>query len=72
VEARNRASRCIELTPDNAECQLIKGLTYAHENQWALATPFYKRFLELAPDHKNAPKVRDSLKRLEDQSKAGQ
>jgi pSer/pThr/pTyr-binding forkhead associated (FHA) protein len=71
VEARNRASRCIELQPNNAECQLIKGLSYAHENQWSLATPFYKRFLELAPDHKNAPKIRDSLKRLEEQDKPG-
>lgn len=65
VEARNRASRCIELSPNNAECQLIMGLTYANENEWTKATPFYTRFLELAPDHRLAPKIRDSLKRLQ-------
>ena len=68
-EARNRASRCIELTPDDAECLLVKGLSFAHENQWGAATPFLKRFLELAPDHRNAPKIRESLKRLEELDK---
>jgi pSer/pThr/pTyr-binding forkhead associated (FHA) protein len=69
AEARNRASACIELTPDDAECQLIKGLSFAHENEWNAATPSLKRFLELAPDHKLAPKIRDSLKKLEEQNK---
>jgi tetratricopeptide (TPR) repeat protein len=68
-EARNRASRCIELTPNDAECQLIKGLSYAHENSWMEATPFLKRFLELAPDHRMAPKIRDSLRKLEEQDR---
>lgn len=70
-EARNRASRCLELTPADADCQLLKGLSYAHENQWNTATPFLKRFLELAPDHKLAPKIRDSLKRLEETDNSG-
>jgi pSer/pThr/pTyr-binding forkhead associated (FHA) protein len=64
VEARNAASRCIKLTPDNADCQLVMGVSYANENEWDKATPYYKRFLELAPDHKLAPRIRESLKQL--------
>jgi Tfp pilus assembly protein PilF len=64
VEARTEASRCIKLMPDNADCQLVMGVSYANENEWDKATPYYKRFLELAPDHKLAPRIRESLKQL--------
>lgn len=64
VEARAEANRCITLTPDNPECQLVMGVAFANENAWEKATPYYKRFLELAPDHKLAPKIRESLKQL--------
>lgn len=64
AEARTEASRCIKLSPDNAECQLAMGVSYANENEWDKATPYYKRFLELAPDHKLAPRIRESLKQL--------
>lgn len=64
VEARTEASRCIKLTPDNPDCQLVMGVSYANENEWDKATPYYKRFLELAPDHKLAPRIRESLRQL--------
>jgi len=64
VDARTMAAKCIEFTPDNAECQLVMGLAYANEDAWKEATPYYKRFLELAPDHKLAPKIRVSLEQL--------
>lgn len=66
AEARSRATECLKLNPNDAECQLLKGLSYAHESQWTEATPYLKKFLELAPDHRLAPKIRDSLKRLEE------
>ena len=62
--AATRASRCLELTPNNAECHLLVGASYAYRDQWSEAVPYYKRFLELAPDHKLAPKVRQDLENL--------
>jgi hypothetical protein len=40
------------------------GISYAKENDWDKATPYYKKFLKLAPDHKLAPRIRESLERL--------
>jgi pSer/pThr/pTyr-binding forkhead associated (FHA) protein len=65
AEARVKASRCIELTPDNAECHLMLGVSFAHEDQWDKAKPYYKKFLQLAPDHKLAPTVRKNLSEIE-------
>jgi len=60
-EAYTMASRCLKLTPNNAECHLLVGVSFAHRGLWDDATPYYKRFLELAPDHKLAPSIRKTL-----------
>jgi serine/threonine-protein kinase len=67
--ARSKARRCIELAPDNGECQLLIGIAYAHDNDWSLATPYYRKFLELTPDHKLAPKIRATMKALAGQDR---
>jgi serine/threonine protein kinase/Tfp pilus assembly protein PilF len=65
VEARMRAKSCIELEPGNAECHLVLGSSHAGLSEWETAAQYYRKFLELAPDHKTAPKVRMNLENYE-------
>jgi pSer/pThr/pTyr-binding forkhead associated (FHA) protein len=60
-EALNRANKCVELTPNNAECHMILGSAEAGLKHYDKAVEHYKRFLELAPDHRLAPRVRQTL-----------
>jgi tetratricopeptide (TPR) repeat protein len=63
-EAHTFAARCVRLTPDNGECHLLVGVSYAHRGLWDEATPCYRKFLELAPDHQLAPSIRKTLEDL--------
>jgi len=64
VEIRPKAELCIARIPDDGECHLLMGISYAGQEEWKKAIPYYEKFLELAPDHKFAPKIRDSLKQI--------
>jgi ABC transport system ATP-binding/permease protein len=65
TEARQMASKCVELTPSNADCHLVLGSSYAGLSEWEKAATHYRKFLDLAPDHKTAPKVRQTLENYE-------
>ncbi|HVG60469.1 MAG TPA: FHA domain-containing protein [Hyalangium sp.] len=71
IEIRPKAELCIERTPSDGECHLLMGISYAGAEEWKKAMPFYEKFLELAPDHKFAPKIRESLKQIRAQEKGG-
>jgi serine/threonine protein kinase len=71
VEIRPLAERCIELDPSDGECHLLMGIFYAGAQEWGRAIPHYERFLQLAPDHKYAPKIRESVKQIRAQEKGG-
>jgi tetratricopeptide (TPR) repeat protein len=71
IEIRPKAELCIERTPNDGECHLLMGISYAGAEEWKKAIPYYEKFLDLAPDHKFAPKIRDSLKQIRAQEKGG-
>jgi pSer/pThr/pTyr-binding forkhead associated (FHA) protein/TolA-binding protein len=64
-EARNMASKCLELTPDNADCHLVMGSSWAGDKDYEKAAQYYRSFLKLAPNHKTAPKVKEALENYE-------
>ncbi|MBN1208078.1 MAG: protein kinase [Myxococcaceae bacterium] len=61
AEASQQASWCVKLTPRNADCHMILGAAQAGMGRFDTAVVHYRKFLELAPDHKMAPKVRQML-----------
>jgi tetratricopeptide (TPR) repeat protein len=64
-EAAVSASRCLSADPGYAECHMLLGAAYIGTNRWEQAAAEYRKFLELAPDHPQAPRVRMSLERYE-------
>jgi pSer/pThr/pTyr-binding forkhead associated (FHA) protein len=71
IEVRPKAELCIQLTPNDGECHLLLGIHYAGGQEWDKAIPHYEKFLQLAPDHKYAPKIRESVKQIRAQEKGG-
>lgn len=59
------------LTPDDASMFLQLGLASQNAVDYASAIAAYKQFLQLAPDDASAPLVKQELKLLEAQQKAG-
>ncbi|WP_224368417.1 serine/threonine-protein kinase [Hyalangium versicolor] len=59
--AEQRAQRCIQLTPENAECHRVAAEASSGRGQFDKAVGYYRRFLELAPDHELAPQIRKSV-----------
>ncbi|MFL5346998.1 MAG: FHA domain-containing protein [Hyalangium sp.] len=64
-QALTLASKCTQLTPENADCHMVLGAAYAGLSRWDEAAKHYREFLKLAPDHPNAPKVRQSVENYE-------
>ncbi|KFE68963.1 Serine/threonine protein kinase [Hyalangium minutum] len=60
-EALPRAQQCLQQAPDDAHCQLLAGDAALALGQQARASEHYRKFLELAPDHAAAPRVRATL-----------
>ncbi|MDY7226725.1 tetratricopeptide repeat protein [Hyalangium rubrum] len=68
-EALQIGQQCVQQAPRFAECHLLLGASYirlGHPEEGASA---YRKFLELAPDHSIAPKIRQTLEDF-DKSKA--
>jgi Flp pilus assembly protein TadD len=68
-EAEATAKRCIDADPQFADCHMLRGAALAGETQWEEAAEEYRTFLRLAPDHRLAPKVKETLDHYE-QTKA--
>jgi Tfp pilus assembly protein PilF len=60
-EALVRGENCLKLMPRNPECMVLMAAVYARLNQPDKAADYYRKFLEIAPDHRLAPKVRETL-----------
>ncbi|HYI00284.1 serine/threonine protein kinase [Hyalangium sp.] len=61
-------SRCITLAPDDADCQLLAGATYASiPGQQDKAAHHYKLFLGMAPGHPRIPLIKRHLGQLAQQ-----
>jgi TolA-binding protein len=67
AEAETLAKRCIDATPNSADCHMLRGAALAGLSNWAEAAEEYRTFLRLAPDHTLAPKVRETLDNYEKQ-----
>jgi Tfp pilus assembly protein PilF/tRNA A-37 threonylcarbamoyl transferase component Bud32 len=68
-EALTLATKCIELDPSHAQCHLVAGTSRAGLSEFEKAAEHYRAFLRLAPDHRLAPKVRESLEAYERQGR---
>lgn len=64
-EAITLALKCMELDPSLANCHMVAAAAYASTRQLEEAARHYRKFLELAPDHRLASKVRKVLEDYE-------
>ncbi|WP_224369175.1 hypothetical protein [Hyalangium versicolor] len=64
-EAQALTKRCIDADPSFAECHMLRGAALAGMTDWEEAAKEYRTFLNLAPDHPLAPKVRQTLENYE-------
>ncbi|WP_224247587.1 tetratricopeptide repeat protein [Hyalangium gracile] len=64
-EAQTLARRCLDTDPKNPDCHMILGAALAGTSNFSEAAKEYRTFLELAPDHRLAPKVRQTLENYE-------
>jgi pSer/pThr/pTyr-binding forkhead associated (FHA) protein len=67
-QAITMATRCQTLDPRNAKCQMLLAASYARLSKPEKAAEHYRKFLELAPDDPNAPRVRELLTNYEKQN----
>jgi serine/threonine-protein kinase len=59
------AERCISLAPNDADCHLLAGATYASiPGQQDKAAQHYRLFLEMAPTHPRIPQIQRHLAEL--------
>ncbi|WP_225410895.1 FHA domain-containing protein [Stigmatella hybrida] len=65
--AIEQGKKCVELDSSNGECHMVLGAAYATQKDMTTAAEHYRQFLKLAPDHKQAPKVKKSLEEYESQ-----
>lgn len=57
-QAKAKLLTCIKLEPQNADCHKLLGSTFALLKDNKKGVYHYKKFLELAPDHPSADKVK--------------
>jgi len=62
------ASKCQELDPTNSKCQMLLAASFARNGKPEKAAEHYRKFLELAPNDANAPRVRELLNNYEKQN----
>jgi len=60
-EALSRCTQCLAQAPDDADCHLLAGKLSARLGKRDAAAEHYRKFLELAPEHKEASKIRSTL-----------
>jgi serine/threonine-protein kinase len=60
-EALSHSAQCLERVPDSAECHLLAGMSAAKLGQRAATAEHYRKFLELAPEHTVAHRIRNIL-----------
>lgn len=64
-EALTVAKRCVDADPKFAECHMLVGAALSGMKEYEQAVEAYRTFLELAPDHRLAPKVRQTVEAYE-------
>jgi pSer/pThr/pTyr-binding forkhead associated (FHA) protein/Flp pilus assembly protein TadD len=69
TEALTMGSKCVDHAPNKAECHMVLGAAFAGLAKWDDAAKHYRKFLELAPNHKMAPRVRATLDNYESSNK---
>lgn len=69
-EAAALLEKCVKLAPSNAECHLRLGVSYAGQGNIEKGAKQYRKFYELAPDHPQAPRVKEMLDAYEKQKQA--
>ncbi len=60
-EALSHAGQCIAQEPESAVCHLLAGDSSARLGQHGSAAASYRKFLEITPEHKAAPRIRGVL-----------
>ncbi len=61
AKAKGLLDKCVKLEPKNADCWKMLGVVYTGLGDGASGAKAYEKFLELAPDHPQADKVRHIL-----------
>ncbi|MBL8957148.1 MAG: FHA domain-containing protein [Myxococcaceae bacterium] len=61
VKGKTQLEKCIKLEPKNAQCWKLMGVTLGQLGDGSGGARAYEKFLELAPDDPQAPKVRAIL-----------
>jgi tetratricopeptide (TPR) repeat protein len=69
AEAETVAKRCIDADPQFADCHMLLGAARSGQKNYDEAVEAYRAFLRLAPDHRLAAKVRETVENYE-QSKS--
>lgn len=69
-EAATLLERCLKLAPSNADCHLWLGVSYAGLGDIEKGAKQYRKFYELAPNHPQAPRVKEMLDAYEKQKQA--
>ncbi|MBN1207567.1 MAG: FHA domain-containing protein [Myxococcaceae bacterium] len=64
-QALTMGLKCEEYAPNKAECHMVLGAAFAGMAKWDEAAKHYRKFLDLAPDHKMAHRVRQTLENYE-------
>ncbi len=64
-EAEDALSACLKLDPGFADCHRNLGVLYAKKDDTLRAVKHYKKYIELAPNAKDAERVRAMLKDVE-------
>lgn len=70
-EAANIFRRCLEQDSKHAECHLYLGVSYAKLKQIEKGAYHYKQFVQIAPNHEQAAKVRKMIEQYEESKKKG-
>ncbi len=66
-QAIRMAERCLVLDPSVVDCHKIAGAANAHLQEFDRAALHYREFVKLAPAHRDAAKIKETLERYERQ-----
>jgi len=65
TDAANTLNQCLRVDPSFAKCHMVLGSTYAKLREPELGAQHYRRFVQLAPNDPEAPKVKLLLDQYE-------